>query len=273
MKQIFRATAIVIMIKAGVSPQSPPPAYFAVAFQGFAGALLFHFLPFKIAAIGLGVTSMVESALQKVITATIIYGNSIWAAINLFFKSIVKDLHLPGDISFSAGIIIAYTTLYAAWGLVLGLWMIKLPKQIEAKAKAIRGQIIVPATSTSLPTKKRTGKLATSLIILAAIVSVFLMGNNWNKATYVIFRTIAVIAVFIWVINPIFRWLLRRWATKPSLSKARAIQDAMSLLPELRSFVRPAFRLAAAEHKGIKKLKAFVLILIVLSIYPPDREQ
>ena len=39
-KAILKATAMVLMIKAAVSPHSPFPAYLAVSFQGLLGALI-----------------------------------------------------------------------------------------------------------------------------------------------------------------------------------------------------------------------------------------
>jgi hypothetical protein len=40
-KKTVEATVIVLLVKATVNPHLPPPAYLAVAFQGFSAALLF----------------------------------------------------------------------------------------------------------------------------------------------------------------------------------------------------------------------------------------
>ncbi len=44
-RQVLKATVLVLIIKATVSPHAPLPAYLAVAFQGVAGALIYRFLP------------------------------------------------------------------------------------------------------------------------------------------------------------------------------------------------------------------------------------
>ena len=98
---ILRATFFVILIKAGVSPHTPPPAYIAVAFQGLTGTLFFRILNYSVACIFFAVLAMIESALQKLIIATIIFGNSLWEAVDSLIKGIVKEFHLPGNHTYS----------------------------------------------------------------------------------------------------------------------------------------------------------------------------
>jgi hypothetical protein len=131
---VVRATLLVILVKAAVSPQSPPPAYLAVAFQGFVGAALFRILSFPIACVLLGVLAMVESALQKVIIATLVFGKSLWQAIDALFVGIVKEFSRPANLSFSMWLIVLYTAIYAVWGLVLGIWMMRLAESERCKS-------------------------------------------------------------------------------------------------------------------------------------------
>jgi hypothetical protein len=63
---ILRATLLVVLVKAVVSPHSPPTAYLAVGFQGLAGALILSRVrPFALAAYLFGFLAILESALQK----------------------------------------------------------------------------------------------------------------------------------------------------------------------------------------------------------------
>ena len=271
--RISKATIIVLLVKAAVSPHSPPPAYIAVAFQGFAGALLFQFFPFKLAAILLGVIAMVESALQRIVIATIIYGKSLWAAIDSAFNAIVKEFHLPADISFSLWIIVIYAGVYALWGLLLGLWMIRLPAQVRSRADMIYSHPeAMPAPAVKSPKDRLRKRLLMMAVVLLFISVVFLLEReNTGRAVYVVLRTIAVVALLVWVVNPAFRWLMARWVRKPGSENAQAFKDVMNFLPEVRSYLQPAYRQAAEKKSWIGKFKAFVLTLIVLSLYSPGK--
>ncbi len=273
-KRIAKATIIVLLVKAAVSPQSPPPAYIAVAFQGFAGALLFQFFPFKVAAILLGVIAMVESALQRIVIATIIYGRSLWDAIDSAFNSIVKEFHLSEDISFSAWIIILYAGVYAFWGLLLGLWMIRLPRQIKEQALSMQENTrFTNDEASALINRKRPlwRKWLVWALVLAFIVTVFLIGEERiGRATYVVLRTIAVVALLVLVINPAFRWLMRRWVRRPGNEHAATFKEVVRVLPELRGYIRPAYTEAAQHRNWFSKFKNFVLTLMVLTLYQQD---
>jgi len=270
--RIVKATFLVLLVKAAVSPQSPPPAYIAVAFQGFIGAVFFKFFTFRLACVLLGVIAMIESAVQRVIIATIIFGRSLWEAIDSFFTGVVKELHLPGNLSFSFWIIILYTALYALWGLILGLWMIKLPGQIKEKAKTVHDRISLDTTgdiSTSPHKKPIWQKAVTILLVLIFISLVFYFGEeSMGRALYVLVRSIAVIAFLVFIFNPFFRYLMQLWLAKTNKSNNSAVKEVLTTLPELRSYIKPAFRQATLHHKGLSRYKEFVLILIILSLYP-----
>src|ERR1700741_38442 len=84
---IIKATLIVAIFKMMLSPQAPPPAYIAVFFQGLMGELLFwNRKYFRLFCVILALLAMVESAFQRVVSITIIYGNDFWTAVNGFLK-------------------------------------------------------------------------------------------------------------------------------------------------------------------------------------------
>ena len=76
---ILRATLIVMIVKGMVSPHTPLIAFIAVGFQGLMGELLLRSKKFLlISSIALGVITLLQSALQKIIILTIVYGKSLW---------------------------------------------------------------------------------------------------------------------------------------------------------------------------------------------------
>jgi len=271
--QILRATLLVILVKAAVSPHSPPPAYLAVAFQGLMGAVLFSTLPFRIACLLLGMLAMVESALQKVLVATIIFGRSLWQALDIFFAGVVKDLHLSPDIRFSLWIILIYAGLYAIWGLIVGWWMMKLPERIEKHVTTVKQAISFPEKTTKLPRKKKAflPKIVITILVMIAVVLVFSLNpETTSRAGYVMLRTLSVLAFLIWVINPLFRWLIQRWLT--GNRRERQIQSILSYLPTLRLYIRPAYELAAKERFFVSRFRSFLIILLVLTLHPADEK-
>src|SRR5690349_7246116 len=82
---IIKATLIVAIFKMMLSPHSPPPAYIAVFFQGLLGELLFwNRRFFTLSCLLLAVLALLESALQRILVLTLIYGNDFWKVINDF---------------------------------------------------------------------------------------------------------------------------------------------------------------------------------------------
>lgn len=271
-KQILKATLLVLLVKAAVSPQSPLPAYIAVSFQGLIGALLFWIMPrIKLTPVLFGMIAMLESALQMVLMKTIVYGMAIWEALDMFFSKIVKELHLSTDMSFSKWLIIAYCGGYALWGMILGIWINKLPKQLDQRANDIQQQAAQlqgsDVTLNISRKQKRNTRLIVAFSILLFIVGVFLMsGSSISKAVYIVIRTFAVLLLIFYIIVPITRWLLQKFIDKQKEKNRAEMQGLIDQLPELRSYLKPAYLLASNKYKGLKRYREFVFILLVLSL-------
>ncbi|MFN4994454.1 MAG: hypothetical protein ACK5FU_07345 [Bacteroidota bacterium] len=271
-KEISRATILVILIKAAVSPQSPPMAYLAVGFQGLAGALIFGAIGHnKSAAMLFGCIALFESAIQKFLVMTLIFGNSIWEALDLFFKGITKDLHLSNDFSFSFWLIAGYTFVYSIWGLVLGNWASKIPDHISKEAHQIladyKNMITIADKAPATSNFKKKGKWIATFFMLLFIISTFIILGSAHKALYAITRTIAALLLIFFIINPLVKWLLQLWIIRQKNKHAAGVSSLMDLLPELKNLVRPAFRLARAKHTGIYMYKQFVFTLLVLTLF------
>jgi hypothetical protein len=86
-KAIIQATLLVILIKATASPQSPPMAYVAVAFQGLVGALFFSIMPFfRLAAIIFGMLASFEYCHSKVLTHHTHFWQIYLGSLRCFFQ-------------------------------------------------------------------------------------------------------------------------------------------------------------------------------------------
>ncbi|MES2559626.1 MAG: hypothetical protein V4590_07800 [Bacteroidota bacterium] len=271
-KVILQATLLVILVKAAASPHSPPMAYIAVAFQGVIGAVLFSVIPFfRLAACIFGMIALFESAIQKFLVATLIFGKSIWEALDAFVASVLKDLTLFNDFSFSIWLIASYTGVYIIWGGILGLWASGLPKVIHQQSDALLlsyNDLTIKENTTAVTGKRKFGfKLMATFFILLFIVTVFLMQGSAGKIWYVLGRTIAALLILFYIINPLIKTAINRWLKKQQQSKATQLTSILNSIPELRLHIAPAMRLARNQHTGLGVYKAFVTNLIVFALY------
>ncbi|MFY9376078.1 MAG: hypothetical protein WAQ74_07235, partial [Kiritimatiellia bacterium] len=96
-RALVKATIVVLLVKGAASPHTPLPAYGAVALQGFAGAALFSRLPLRVAAMALGLLALLQGAVQKLITMTIIYGRTLWEALDSFGRWLLDKMGGPTE--------------------------------------------------------------------------------------------------------------------------------------------------------------------------------
>jgi hypothetical protein len=259
-KEVLKATVIVLMVKAGVSPHTPVPAYIAVSFQGLLGALFFSTIRnFKIAAPVYGCIAIAESAIQKFLFTTLIFGKSVWVALDIFVKSVLQDLHLPNDFSFSFWMVTVYILIYATWGLMLGFFISGMPVALEE----IKNEKIKIEKEQALVIEKNKGyKWFSYLLILAFIAIVFFIDGKINHVLYIILRSLAVTMMLFVIARPIIVSLINYIGKNKKADFAKV----MNLLPEIRSYVKPSFILAKKSCNGLKRYKYFVLYLIHFSI-------
>lgn len=272
-RQMLQALGLVLMVKFAVSPQSPPQAYVAVAFQGLAGAAIYRSIGnYTLASLLFGTIAMLESAIQKVLFMLILFGESLLQAIDKFFKAIAKDFGLPKDFSFSYWLIAAYIGIYIIWGILLGIWISGLPRRISRQADSIRASFAaLPATAPAGATaQKRKGKRWLWPFLLVFIITVFIFSNDiedYSKVSYVLLRTSAVLILFFMVLNPVIKWMLERWFKSQDSERHAAMRALLELQPEMKGLLRPSWQLAKQE-KGFARYPAFVLNLVVLTLHP-----
>lgn len=263
---IIQSTILVLLVKASVSPQSPFPAYIAVAFQGLSGGLIFSFVPgHKTAACLFGFLALIESALQKFLFLTILFGKSLWEALDSLFKGLLQDFHLSPDFSFSLWLITLYTIIHALWGIFLGGWSAQLPRHLETKSAAIieRFKIMHNINTGAVITKKGSkSKWFSVIFILGFIILIFIVEGKITQVLYVVMRTIGILLILFFIMKPLLSWILAHYRKKNS----HLITEIMVQLPELTDLVKPAFGLARESHKGMKMYFEFIVILIILAL-------
>lgn len=273
-RQVIQATVLVISVKAIVSPHSPLPAYVAVAFQGFFGALIYSIVSnFSVASILFGFIALLESAVQKFFITTILFGKSIWQAMDIFFNSILKELSFAGTVQFSLWLIISYCSVYAIWGMVIGWWLSKLPLKIEKRAGDIKNDLQTLKLNSSAemlritPSRKRNWLyIFIALLFITIVFTIHEVEGN-QKAALVIARSIAVLTAWYLIIQPLARFLISRANKRNNRERNVKVVELIQTLASMKTLVRKAFQMSSQKHTGLVRYREFVFILIVITLY------
>lgn len=265
---IIKATFLVVLIKAIVSPHSPPMAYVAVLFQGVLGAIIYGaFGVNRLAAISFGAIALLESAFQKILTLTIIFGEGLWESIQQFFDGMQNKLHAEWIADLPWLFLILYGAVYFFIGIIAGSMAVKLPQKVFYNAKSLQN-VNLNQDTESIPLKKRKKKriwLIVGLLLFSSIV--FLVSGSYNQALYIVLRTLAAVIFFLFVFNPFFKYVMKKWVAKQKSNKEQKLNSIMDMMPSIRNNVSLAQQLSASEKSFWKRGKSFIINWLTLSLY------
>ena len=285
-KTIIKATFIVLIIKAMVSPHSPLAAYLAVGFQGFFGAFLFSISKnIRLNALVLGVFALVESAFQKIITLTLIFGMSFWEAIDIFVDYVLKKMGFLASNSelwnSSLWLVGLYLTIYFFSGIFIGLLAGHLPFKMEKtlndknmleELKYLHENNQLEMDSQKVRNKNRFAqKTFVILFFLALIMIVFpflapASKGGWSKAIYVLIRTLIIVLVwFLWLAP----WLTKKLLTYLQKKKGKysgEVSRTVNFLPHLRQIVFSVWHHSRNKKGFFQRWYYFLSISIAYSL-------
>ncbi len=274
---ILKATLIVAIFKMMLSPQAPPPAYIAVFFQGLMGELLFwNRKYFRFFCGLLALLAMVESAFQRILSITIIYGNDIWTAVNGFLKNLTGSEQLT-DYSFF--IIFWYVLLHIIAGLLVGVWAGFLPQRIRHMGD-LQKKYNVETISTVINIPKRKRKKTIRLVLFIIwiaflaiyIQSFFKIGTALLPSAMILrilIRSVIILLTWYFLISPVLKQLLHKWLQRKKQQSAEQIQQVLSLLPSTQGLVNKSWQLAA-EKKGWSRITLCCKIILANTFYAAD---
>lgn len=276
-KDILQSLSLVLLLKAAVSPHSPPAAYLAVAFQGVVGALIFRLFSFGyVSVFFFAALCMLESAFQKLLMLTLVYGLKFWEAIDAFGLWLFKQFSLNLNNSFSLWLIAIYAMTYLTWAVLLSNVLVKLPDAIAHKRHQWPA-IKIPSESRRLnaPAKSKFKRWMRYAMLLA-----FTMGMTYffqasdeplAEATYILLRSFAVILLLL-LLQPLFMRLVRNWSERKSPAFQQQLDQLEAELKRLQKLPYPLYQELRRNQKGLKLLKEWMWALFVLTIYPPENE-
>ncbi|WP_452229735.1 hypothetical protein [Lacinutrix sp. MEBiC02404] len=261
---ILKALVIVLIIKMAVSPYSPFTAYVSVSFQAVFGAFLFSNFSWKgITLILLGMITFLQSALQKLLKLTIIYGTDFWEAINIYGSWIQEKINFITQTSTTSVLISIYLLVYGISGLLAGLFiksMIGIISEKEETSFYLKSPVM---TSEEKKTKKgmKSKVIWIWLITVAIIVLAFTFFGGalfgWQKAIYIIARSFLFLMLWYLVLGPFVLKFIRKYLAKKESKYQEDITNAMDLFPYFRQIIACTWK-ETKQLKGYTRFKYFI---------------
>ncbi|MFC0603021.1 hypothetical protein [Winogradskyella pulchriflava] len=261
---ILKALVIVLIIKMAVSPYSPFGAYVAVSFQALFGAFLFSNFSWKgLTLMIFGMVTFLESALQKLLILTIVYGTELWEAVNIYGAWVQKKLDFVSETSTTSFLVSLYLLVYGVCGILAGFFIRNVIKIIAGKKE--EDFYLEPQAIESKNQKKkvafRTKVIWVWLITVAVIVLAFsLFGGDlfgWQKAVYILLRSFLILMLWYLVIGPFLLKVVRKYLNKKESQYKEEITNAMDLFPYFRQILAYTWK-ATADLKGYNRFKYFI---------------
>lgn len=271
---IVKALCIVLLVKLTVSPHSPVTAYFAVSFQAFLSIALYNLFSInKVTILCLGMLTFFESAVQKILTLTIIYGKSLWLAIDTYLDWITSSFNITSFKVSSTFLAITYISFYIFTGLMTGFIIIKIIKSIDMiDTIKIDFNSIDNATQSKNGSQSRNSiKLAKFwlITILIILLPLLLFGGNqfgWKAGLYVVARSLLIIGLWYLLLAPIIMKGINIFLGKRETKYKAEIDVILKLLPHLKSIISYAWK-ESKSLKGINRVQSFLAKSIVYSIH------
>lgn len=265
---IIRATIIVLLIKGMVSPHTPVTAYLAVFLQGLLGEVFFFSKKmFRTSALFFAVTVMLFSASQKLIIITIVFGQTLWAALDQFveaiFSQFLSDQSQPINFSLSVFLIALYSGIYILGGIIIGFLAGKLPHKIISVHNEIQIPDIIQVeisnqkdlSPLSKPKrkwwKKKSGiayiVFSISFITLSFIFPEFGKGKS-SGIILMFIRSIVVISLWYFLISPLILRIVNKLLKNKRSVYAGEILGMIESFPQFRSIVKTCWKNSSGSN-------------------------
>lgn len=262
---IIKALVIVLIIKMAVSPYSPFAAYIAVSFQAIVGALLLSNFSWKgWILMVLGFVTFIESALQKLIVLTIVYGENLWEAIDIYGYWVQGKLNFISETSPTTILISLYLIVYGLGGIFVGIFIKSILNIIHQEPEH-SFQLSLDKENSLSNQKKRTSfkrkVIWVWLITVGAMVLAFAVFGGplfgWEKAIYIVLRSFLVLMLWYLVLGPLLLKLIRNFLSKKESRYQHDITKAMDLFPYFRQIIAITWK--DTNHlKGYQRFKHFM---------------
>lgn len=264
-KKIFQALAMVLSIKFLLNPHSPIGAYLAVSFQALLGYVLFRFLPFfRLNVILLFCLGLLESAFQKVLIMSFLYGKNLYKVLDKIlqdFSSLLGLSFVPDTLGLFAIYVLFYGIVGIILGILVGNYMLFLEKRNWQNVNKSLKTETWEATDTANEAKRKNKMYFSFLFLLFLLIFLYLSGEQtaWWSVLLSIF---AIIFWFSGVLNIIFRYFL----PKQSLQYQEEILNILPQIHHIWNFGKES----VASISYPRKIFIFLHLFVVNVLFTQD---
>lgn len=279
--EILKATIIVLLIKAAISPYTPVAAYGSVFLQGILGEAFFFSKRFyAISSMMLGLVVGILTGLQRLITLTLIFGITFWDAINQFLNYVIKEFFISSTetsaFNFSLVLMGLYILIHLLFGFAAGLFASKMPAKInsEEAKDMIVSELNFFNSRESEGVRKTKHRLwwRKPSYILSFIFSVGLLiisytnpqaiNLNKNSIIVMLIRSILIMLIWFYFLSPILLTTIKRSLNKRQNEYANEITRMINHFPIYKNDAAVIWRLSA-KYNGFRRLNYFIVTLII----------
>ncbi len=270
--EIVKITLRVMLIKLIVSPYSPVTAYFAVALQGVLGYLLFYQGFNRVSPVVLGVLSLSFSAVQKIFILTIVFGNTLWESIDIFFNFVLSDIFkipqnlLTVNLSYLA--ITLYFLVHFIVGIIIGFYASNFPAKLLQSIKSSNRICMNYGNDLTISRKSKRKNwwrkpssiflfiVSFTLIILSFTIQQFDKSIGLNIVVMFI-RSIIIIVAWYYFISPVLLKLIRKYLLKRGNLNTQEIEEVINLFPSIKLLLKHSWEQTKSKRK-LKRILKFI---------------
>lgn len=250
-KTVMTSLVVVLVIKGLVSPHSSPTAYIAVAFQGVTGALILRFLPGLPGLVLFFVLGQLESAVQRLLVLTLLYGKPLWEAIDLWGEWVAGKWGMVLSFSSSTLLIGIYLAIHVLVGILVGWWAHRIHRTIRTRwGDPAYTLILSPEDRKAIaldPNRRRDPRRRWMMfiVLVGIITAAYVLApgeSHWGKALWAVVRAGTILALWFLFLAPWLIRLLQRFLHRRHEQLAGTIARTMDLFPALLWILDKAWR-------------------------------
>lgn len=267
--KILKATILVIIIKAILSPHTPPTAYFAVFLQGFFGEMIFSSgLPYFFACVTNSVFALMQTAFQKLIVLTILFGTGIWKAMDEFLNSISAEFGVANT-SYSYYFIVIFLVLHLITGIAAGIFAGRLPKLMQSKQNIISINYVDRPINNDAAAPKRNRLFKNLVIWIMFILLAAVLYNLYTDSSFVsiisskplrlLIRSFIILLLWYFFIAPVLLKLFHKWLAKQQNKFSVEVENILHLIPEMK-YITELCWLSAAGVNVFSRIFKFIRV-------------
>lgn len=270
---IIRATIVVAIFKMMLSPQSPFPAYIAVLFQGLCGELLFSAgkKHFALKSYTLAFLALIESAIQRVLVMTVLFGVDFWKAVNDFIVNLTKS---DPSANFSLYLVSLYLFLHLLAAFLIGKFCSAIPEMLKFTRDEMQPYLIdLTINNKEEATIKRKKGISFLFVVWLILAGIYIYNQIYPEGVFAsghsslkfIFRSAIILLTWYLIFAPLLLGLLKKWLDKRKGMYKKEIEEIVLLLPSTTILIKESWKRSKGQS-GFSRIRFFWRTLIINSV-------